>query len=250
MFADYALLPLDLTHPPVDVGQLKSFVQHHCDQCAFTNNTIRYVLFHARKPVYRGELALGPGDPRFSGELPQRYEWDPRFSHAFPQLVAWFEALPFIRINGVELVTQTLDIPEHLDVFGNNNADTYHRRYRHIEPIYYRVIMTNPDDMLARSRSFYVTREFGGTRHYAHLPDGTSTFAMSSSVCYHGATHVAGHYKTTMVMYGDLDPMAHLALLRRSLERYGEYAVKFDRAGPVDGPGREFPYRGSDDYGH
>ena len=247
MFADYALIPLDLTHPPVDIDRLRSFVQLNCEQCAFTNNTIRYVLFHSRKPVYKGQLVLRACDPHIRAALPDRYEWDPVFKSEFPELVDWFESLPFIRINGVELVTQTHDIDDHLDVFGNNNSETYHRRYHSIEPIYYRVIMAYPDDVLARSRSFYVTREFGGEKHYAKLPDGTSTIAMSSSICYHGATHAPGHYKTTMVMYGDLDRARHLTLLKRSLDRYADYAVRFEGAGPVGGPGLEFPYRGTDD---
>ncbi len=247
MFSDYALIPLDLAQPPVDVDRLRAFVQRHCEQCAFTNDTIRYVLFHTRKPVYRGEAVLRACDPRFGAGVPDRYEWDPVFLSAVPALVDWFEDLPFIRLNGVELVTQTQDIQDHLDVFGDNNAETYHRRYRHIEPIYYRVIVTYPDDVQARNRSFYVTRDYRGEKHYARLPDGTSTVAMSSSICYHGATHLPGHYKTTMVMYGELDRARHLALLRRSLARYADYAVRFDGAGPVTGPGREFPYRGSDE---
>lgn len=248
MFSDYALIPLDLKHPPVDIDRLKAFVQHNCEQCAFTNNTIRYVLFYTRKPVYKGELILRACDPRFRAGMPDRYEWDPVFQTEFPQLVDWFESLPFIRINGVELVTQTHDIQDHLDIFGCNNSETYYRAYRSIEPIYYRIIMAHPDDTQARSRSFYVTREFGGEKYYAKLPAGTSTFAMSSSICYHGATHAPGHYKTTMVMYGDLDRARHRALLRRSLERYAEYAVRFEGAGPVGGPGAEYPYKGADDY--
>lgn len=251
MFSDYALIPLDLTHPPVDIDRLKSFVQQNCDQCAFANNAIRYVMFYSRKPVYNGQLILRACDPRFRSGLPDRYEWDPVFEFEFPDLVDWFESLPFIRLNGVELVTQTRDIKEHLDIFGNNNAETYYRKYRSIEPIYYRIVMTYPDDILARSRSFYVTREFGGEKQYAQLPAGTSTFALNSSICYHGATYIPGHYKTTMVVYGDLDRRRHLDLLNRSLERYRKNAVRFEGAGPVQGPGSEFPYRGTDnDAGH
>jgi hypothetical protein len=168
------------------------------------------------------------------------------FRAAFPEFVAWIESLPLERIHGIDLVTQTDDIPAHLDIFGDNNALTYYRRFARVEPMYYRIIMSEPEDMISRNCSFYVSREVNGPRHYVHLPADTSAFAMSSSICYHGATFNRGRFKTTVVVYGDVDQRRHLALLAGSLARYREHAIRFEEAGPVSGPGAAPRYAGPD----
>jgi hypothetical protein len=246
VYEDYAIIPLDVGRAPVDAEALKAFVQRNCERCAFTANAIRYVLFFARKPVIDGELLLHACDPRFEDLTDAAgYAWDPVFQREFPELCTWVEELPLRVLFGVDLVTQTADIRDHLDVFGHNNSESYFREFRHIEPIYYRAIISDPGDNVARSRCFYVTREHGGERRYVNLPDGTDAFAMSSSICYHGAEFHAGHFKTTVVIYGEHDVERHLALLDRSLERYGDHAIRFEAAGPVGGPGAVLPYAGA-----
>lgn len=246
MFEDYAVMPLDLPMPPVDTGQLRSFLQTKCEGCAFTNNEAKYLLFYARKPVVDGKLLLHAADPLI-GETYEgtHFDWDPIFENRFSDLVEWFNALPFIELHGVTLVTQTADIPEHMDIFGMNNSITYYEMFRRYEPRYYRVIFTLPGDTVARNQSFFVTQEYGGERAYISIPEGTSTIALSSSTCYHGATWRRGHYKTTAAIYGNLDVEKHLSLLRRSLDRYPDYTILLRKPGPVMGPAGELPYRGA-----
>jgi hypothetical protein len=243
-FSDYAIIPLDVSPPAVDMHDLRDFLQKHCERCAFTNNVIRYVLFLARKPVVNGQLLLHAADQRLTDEMSsERFDWDPAFKLRFPGLVDWFEQFPFDELYGIDLVTQTDDIQEHMDIFGHNNSETYFARYREIEPMYYRTVFRLDGDEVARTRSLYVTREFHGEKFYVELPREVYAFAMSSSVCYHGACFNRGHYKTTAATYGSLNRARHLDLLERSLAKFGTHAIKFE-ACPVPGPARELPYGG------
>jgi len=240
------VIPLALPPLPVDVTAFKSFVQSHCEQCAFSGNAIRYVLFHARKPVIGGRLVTHSCDPRY-GDLPgdARFRWDPVFRSRFLPFTKWCEALPFKQMYGLELVTQTAHIGEHLDIFGHNSSRTHYRRFHSVEPMYYRLVFCEPDDAVSRTRSFFVTRSYRGKRHYVRLPKGTNAFAMSSSVCYHGATFNPGHFKTTGVIYGELDSDRHKALLEESLGKFSDRAIPFPGATAVKGPGSKLPYRAS-----
>lgn len=250
MYEDYVMIPLDLPPLPVDIEAFRAFTQTHCEACAFNGNLVRYVLFHARKPVIDGELVLHAADPRLR-EVPDgtTFAWDPVFAERFPALVEWVEALPFARIHDFSLVTQNSDVAEHLDVFGHNNSITWYEHFRPVEPMYYRILFCDPQDAVTRNRCFYVTTTFGGERHWVRLPEGVSAIAMGGSTCYHGAQHNAGHYKTTGVLYGELDRHRHWDLLRRSLARYGDLAVKTPRPGPVEGPGAVMPYGGASYHG-
>ncbi len=246
MHEDYIVIPLDLPPLPVSVEAMRAFTQSRCEECAFNGDLVRYVLYHARKPVLDGELVLYPSDPRLA-DIPQGtpFDWDPEFRRRFPELVDWVDALPFRRIHDFSLVTQNSSVAEHLDVFGENNSITWYETFRTVEPMYYRIIFCHPDDVITRNRCFYVTTEFGGERHWVRLPEGVNAIAMGGSTCYHGAHHNPGHYKTTGVLYGDLDPRRHWDLLAQSLARYGDHAVRTPRPGPVDGPGAAMPYGGA-----
>ena len=173
------------------------------------------------------------------------FVWDPAFVTAFPALCRWIEALPFTVLHGFDLVTQTADVRPHLDVFGLNNSQTMFARNRALEPVFYRILFTGPDDDACRSRSFFVSREVDDPPTYVELPDGASVIALTSSVAYHGATDRPGR-KTTGVLYGVLDEQAHLELLARSLARRPDLAVRFPPSGPVEGPGAVLPYGGAE----
>ena len=142
------------------------------------------------------------------------------------------------------MVTQCADIPEHMDIFGDNNSITYFEAFRAVEPMYYRVIFTEPEEIETRRNSFYVTQEFGGEKEFVHLPEDTACFALSSSGCYHGAKFRKGHFKSTAAIYGYLDERRHGELLGRSLEKYRDHAIRLRRPGPVGGPAAKRPYAG------
>ncbi len=250
MYEDYVVIPLDLPPMSVLIDDMRDFAQSRCEECAFNGNLLRYVLCHARKPVMGDELVLYPSDPRLrSIAQGTRFDWDPEFRLRFPALVDWVDALPFNRIHDFSLVTQNSSVAEHLDVFGENNSVTWYETFRIVEPMYYRIIFCRPDDEVTRNRCFFVTTEFGGEKHWVRLPEGVAAIAMGGSTCYHGAHHNPGHYKTTGVLYGDLDPRRHWDLLKRSLDRYRDFAVRTPTPGPVVGPGAVMPYGGASYHG-
>ncbi len=248
MFEDWAAIVLDVPPAPVDIEDLRDFVQHHADHCAFVDDRIRHVTFHARKPVVDGALvlhapSLADAVARASQEETPPFGWDPVFAGRFSPLTTWFESLPFARLDGITFVTQTADIPDHLDVFGDHSAVTYYEAHRAVEPAFYRAVFTRDHDEEVRSGSFYVTETFGGPRRFVAFPAGRNLAAVSTSTVYHGAVHHPGRFKTTAAVYGALDDDRHLELLGRSLARLPRAAIRLTRPGPVDGPGARRPYR-------
>jgi hypothetical protein len=243
LFSDCAIVPLSLPRPKLDLGTFRDFVHRFCNRCAFTGNTIRYVSFFARKPLINARLIESPCELdtlQLTRGTP--YEWDPHFKKLFPTLVQWIEALPFTKLQDVVLITATGDIPEHLDIFGAENAATIFDRFNFIEPRLYRLLIAERDDTRARSEAFYVTEEYGGRRSYLRLPATTDCFALSSSVCYHGSRFLSGHFKTIVAINGELDVARHLSLLAESSDRFRDYTIRVSVARPVSDA--ELPYRG------
>ena len=238
MYEDWALVPLDLPAPRHDPFALRRFLQAHCDGCYFSDEVIRFTLFHARKPVIEGRLLCHICDPRFAFNAPGAgYDWDPIFRAAFPDLVAWFDALPFVTLEVVTFLVQTGDVPEHLDLFGRHTSITMYEAVRHLEPMYYRVLFAMPDDSESREASLYVTEEYGGERRFVSIPQGAPAFAIAASTCYHGAVYNRGRFKATAAVSGVLDERRHLELVGRSLAVHAERAVRLEHPGPVEGPG-------------
>lgn len=241
MFEDWAVIALDVPAAPVELDDLRTFVHHHADGCAFNDGEIRHVTFEARKPIVDGEPVLhGPTLRSLDPRRIEAFDWDPVFAERFRPLCAWFDELPFMRLDGLTLVTQTGDVHDHLDVFGDHNSITYYEANRRIEPAFYRAIFA---DEGARNRSFFVSERYEGPRSFVALPPDRNLVAVSTSTVYHGAVHRRGCFKTTAVPYGVLDERAHLDLLARSLARFPDHAIRLSRPGPVGGPGAERPYR-------
>jgi len=242
---EYGVIPIDVPPAPFEFSRLRAFVQAYCEQCGFTNNCIRYVAFYARKPFLNGKLALHcvhQQSPLIDEH--SRFDWDPEFRVAFPEVVEWFSCLPLRRLNGVVLVTQTDDIPDHVDIYGQQSSRTYFERFKDVEPKNYRILVADHHDDAVQRGAFYVTQTYRGERQYVRLPPETNVFALSASVCYHGSTYHRGHHKTTVVIHGVVDPERHVALLNRSLHRFGDHAIRFPGAGPAMGPAAQFPYQG------
>ena len=139
-------------------------------------------------------------------------------------------------------MTQTADVDEHMDIFGMHNSHSYYELFRDVSPA-----TTGSSSAATRSPATspsMSTQTYRGERQFVQLPSETSVIAMGSSTCYHGAKHNRGHYKSTVAVYGTLDVPRHLELLRRSLAKHGDRAIRLRQREPVGGPAAEMPYGG------
>ena len=243
MYEDWAMIPLDVAAPPVDMHALKQLLQSKCDGCYFQNGRVRFTLFHARKPVVDGRVLLHSCDPRFVFNVPgAQYDWDPAFAAQFPELVAWFEQFPFTTLEVVSFLVQTAEVPVHLDLFGGASAVQTYEQYRQLEPMYYRVLFTEPSDQDSRTASLYVLKHPHDARRYVQLPEGVTAFALAATTCYHAADYNPGRFKATAAVSGTLDHQRHTQLLGRSLERYSAHAIRLAEPGPVSDAGARAVY--------
>jgi hypothetical protein len=55
------------------------------------------------------------------------------------------------------------------------------------------------------------------------MPDGTDVYVLGQTSVMHGVDHEPG--RRTMFLHFEIDPSHHAELIRKSLDRYGSYAV-------------------------
>ncbi len=244
MFEDWAMIPLAVAAPPVDMQALMRMLQSTCDGCHFQDGRVRFTLFHARKPVVDGRVLLHCCDPRFVFNVPGLdYDWDPAFAAQSPELVAWFEGFPFTTLEVVTFLVQTAEVPLHLDLFGGASAVQTYEAYRQFEPMYCHVLFAEPVEQDSRTSSLYVQRHPQDERRYVRLPDGVTSFALAATTCYHAADYNPGRFKATAAVSGTLDHQRHTRLLGSSLERYATHAIRLAEPGPVSDAGASAVYQ-------
>ena len=128
-----------------------------------------------------------------------------------------------LEITHAQIVSQTADTGQHFDLKKINNEffDDYPGVNDCNEPASYRILLNQFD-----KESFYVAENFGQSNHYIHLPADTNTFAFNEKTYLHGADKLENP-KFIVVIFGLIDTVKHLELVKRSKEKYKKYTIEF-----------------------
>ena len=128
-----------------------------------------------------------------------------------------------LEITHAQIISQTADIGKHFDLKKINGEffDDYPGVNDNNEPASYRILLNQFD-----KESFYVAEGFGQPNHYIHLPADTNTFAFNEKTYLHGATKLENP-KFIVVIFGLIDTVKHIELVKRSKEKYKEYTIEF-----------------------
>lgn len=133
----------------------------------------------------------------------------PSFEKTFPGIAQCIKQLPFKQLTVSGMLYQMGEIPLHQDAYDTNNPT---------EPRRYTIYLTDP-----RYNTFYFsTDDSGENKVYPNLI--TPCFAFNNSDVWHGAI-ATNRPKIILTTAGIIDNDKHEALIKRSLEKYKDYAL-------------------------
>lgn len=133
----------------------------------------------------------------------------PGLEETFPSIANCIRQLPFKQLTVSGLLYQMGEIPAHRDAHDPNNP---------IEPRRYTIYLTNP-----KHNTFYFSKdENGENKIYPNIV--VPCFAFNNTDVWHGAV-ATNRPKIILTTAGIIDNDKHEKLLKRSLEKYKDYAL-------------------------
>lgn len=145
------------------------------------------------------------------------------FIEGNPDFMEWIKYLPYTDFINVKIHRQDkTDVPIHIDLlWPGRDLEHYNHLYWN-EPCGYRVVMKGE----ARQKTYVVGPDM--KRHYVNMPDNweTNTYIMNYTTCIHGVDSDPG--RDILFFQFNLDAEKHHELVKRSVEKYKDYALYFD----------------------
>lgn len=214
---DIIFLPLDVPKVPRSSDMVDLFEGHD-----------RYVW-------WQEEILLGNKD--YNKPLGHPEPWNPGSEKFRPLIDHIQEHLPFEYLSFMRLARARDKVGLHVDdnyevpPFPHHKAITKDLRDHHLanEPIGYRVILSGSRD------TFYFCKDYDPTyrteidqpRTYVTIPEDTDFFLIRNYQQPHGVdTNPLDANRIVGFMLGKVDVAGHEELIRRSLLRFGDYALK------------------------
>lgn len=166
--------------------------------------------------------------------------WNPTFYKIAPKFCnAVDEYLPMEKLTYCAILHQYRTLHPHQDVrkkFNNGSyTHDYLNRSKPYEPVAYRAILSG-----RQHRSLYVTETNNSAKQYCYIPKDISFFVFSENIYYHGADlpnydlnnilhseYPPSHDKLVAFFGGIVDFPRHNALLRRSIDKFNNYCIRF-----------------------
>lgn len=134
----------------------------------------------------------------------------------YPNLIDYLGSLPFTAISNVKINMQTDQKPEmHIDFRTPEDGNELVENINDQEPCGYRfVVKGGRDKLLIRS---------GEEEKVAYLPEDTDCYLLNQSEGYHAVQEDYGRIIVYVTAF--IDHEKHQDLLKRSLTKYGDYAI-------------------------
>lgn len=133
----------------------------------------------------------------------------PGLQEAFPSIANCIQQLPFKQLSVSGMLYQMGEIPLHKDTYDIHNPT---------EPRRYTIYLTNP-----KYNTFYFSKtESGEEKIYPNIT--SPCFVFNNNDVWHGAAST-NRPKIILTTAGIIDNEKHEALLKRSLEKYKDYAL-------------------------
>ena len=133
----------------------------------------------------------------------------PGLEEAFPSIANCIKQLPFKQLTVSGMLYQMGEIPPHKDAPDKHNPT---------EPRRYTIYLTDPN----HNTFYFSDNESGENKIYPKLV--SPCFAFNNEDAWHGAI-ATNRPKIILTTAGIIDNEKHEALLKRSLEKYKDYAL-------------------------
>lgn len=143
-------------------------------------------------------------------------QWSQYALERYPEFIKWFECLPYKSIRNVKFNVQMEAVKSHIDFtkpklkpeLFENNVDN--------EPCGYRILIAGK-----RSNALYVIDN--GNKIYCDMPNDTDVYVLGHTSTLHGVEDDPG--RQTIFIHIEIDSEKHSNILRRSIEKYKQYAI-------------------------
>lgn len=160
-------------------------------------------------------------------------DWLPDAQERFPRLIEFIEThMPFRSICMAKIhLWNTPQLQVHVDIGKHDwpGLEFYRHQYM-MAPCGYRIILNGEADTEEDRTLYYL--KFPDTPEkdwkWARLPEDTNTFVHSSIDSLHGARYRPGQNRMTLLVHGWMDEDRHWEILRRSYDKYRDYAISFE----------------------
>lgn len=155
----------------------------------------------------------------FTQNDPGDWHWTEKAKLYAPNLINWLtDNLPFKDMRYCAALSSVGTIKSHSDIPHNATKEIidYHSK---LDPSLYRIVLSGE---LVES-GFYVN--VGERKTYTHLPSTSPGWVMGATTCMHGNDDAITNNKILCYAMGELDEQRHYDLIKRSYEKYKEFAI-------------------------
>lgn len=218
-------LPLDL--PPIDKELTLDKIKNHYSYVPnFDSNQIKEYKEKKQHHLYAWDVfkIRIPNSPTREVYKSQSndisWDWTDQAKILCPNLIKYIEThLPFKKIKYVTAISSKGKIPLHFD-HTEDCLEEEKQYYRDHDPCFYRLIL---DGKISEKSFFVYTKSLG--KMYCTMPDLSPGWVMGSYSCAHGNDEEMADQKLLLYVMGNLDLARHKELIRKSFDRYRDYAV-------------------------
>lgn len=154
---------------------------------------------------------------------PGDWSWTEKAQVHAPGLIKWIEDnLPYKDVRYCAALSSVGTIKAHSDIPFNATQDIidYHSN---LDPSLYRIVIAG--DIV--DNGFYVSSD-NIEKTYTRLPNTSPGWVMGATTCLHGNDDTVENHKVLVYAMGELDRDKHYELIKRSYEKYKEFAVVED----------------------
>lgn len=133
------------------------------------------------------------------------------------EFIEWLSLFPYVRIVNIKYNIQTTSVNPHIDFTKpNDNLNLYNNNFYN-EPCGYRCVIRGK-----RKNALYLLDQ-DNKKCYTELPDETDTYVIRHTTGCHGVDDELG--RETLFFHFEIDQNKHNELLKKSYQKYKEYAV-------------------------
>ena len=155
---------------------------------------------------------------RLEGNAYQRTAIRQEIVNEYPELIEWLSLFPIKSIRNLKFNIQTAAVVSHLDFTKREDDEELFLNNNENEPCGYRILLNG-----RRENCLYMSDSRYGEKIYCTMPEETDVYVLRHTDGWHGTEEDVN--RQLLFLHIEVDPEKHQELLKRSLDKYGKYAV-------------------------
>jgi hypothetical protein len=155
---------------------------------------------------------------RQSGSAYQKTKIKEEIAGEYPELIEWLNLFPIKSIRNLKFNIQLDAVETHIDFHRREDDEELYQNNNNNEPCGYRVLIKG-----SRENCLYISHSKDGEKIHCTMPEETDVYVLGHTDGWHGTEKDTD--RQTLFLHIEVDPEKHQELLKRSLAKYGKYAI-------------------------